>query len=233
MLLSALWLIPARADTQKAFYPNMAPIERYLMADRAAEIALARSAAPASVSDKADVLVFGAHGYETAVHGSNGFVCLVQRPWADDFDSPEFWNSRRLMPECWNAAGAGSLLPHYFKRTQWVLQGVSRDEMAARTKAAWASHEFGPPAPGSMVYMMSKDQYIISTQGHWYPHVMFFASPTDGAPWGANSHGSPIYAQTSSAEPVTTYFIVVPKWSDGTLGPYNPATAGDSQGHDH
>jgi hypothetical protein len=233
LLLSALWLIPAKADAPKGFSPNMAPVEQYLMADRAAEIALARSAAPASVSDKADVLVLGRHGYETAVHGSNGFVCLVQRSWADDFDTPEFWNPKRHMPECWNAASAGSLLPSYLKRTQWVLAGVARDELAARTKAAWASHEFGAPAPGSMVYMMSKDQYIISTQGHWYPHVMFFVSPTDGAPWGANSQGSPIYSQTSTADPVTTYFIVVPKWSDGTLGPYNPVAAGDSHGHDH
>jgi hypothetical protein len=233
LLLSALWVNPAKADAPKPLYPNMAPVEQYLMADRAAEIALARSAAPASISDKADVLVLGPHGYETAVHGGNGFVCLVQRPWADDFDSPDFWNPKRHMPECWNAAAAGSLLPSYLKRTEWVLAGVSRNEMAARTKAAWASHEFRPPTLGSMVYMMSKEQYIIPSQGSWYPHVMFFVPVTDGSPWGANSHGSPIYAQTSTAEPVTTYFIVVPRWSDGTLGPYVPAAGGGSQGHDH
>lgn len=233
MLLSALWVLPANAETPKAPFPNMAPVEQYRMADQAAEIALARSAAPASVSDAAEVLVLGVHGYQTAAHGSNGFVCLLVRPWASDFDAPEFWNPRIRTPQCWNAAAAGSLLPAYLKRTEWVLEGVSRDEMATRTKAAWASHEFNPPAPGSMVYMMSKEQYIVSTQGRWYPHVMFFVSPTDGSPWGANSAGSPVFAQTSNVEPVTTYFIVVPRWSDGTLGPYSPTLAGNSQNHHH
>jgi hypothetical protein len=233
LLLSALWVIPARADTPKALSPKIGPVEQYLMPDRAAEIALARSAAPALISDKADVLVLGAHGYETAVHGSNGFVCLVGKPWGMDFDHPEFWNPKIRTPVCLNAAAAGSFLPDYLKRTQWVLAGVSRDEMAARTRAAWASHEFGPPALGSMAYMMSKEQYIIPEQKNWYPHVMFFVPATDGSPWGANSLGSPIFAQTSNVEPVTTYFIVVPKWSDGTLGPYIPAAAGDSQGHAH
>src|ERR1700719_1293150 len=34
----------------KAPYPNMAPVDQYLMEDREAEIALARSAAPESIS---------------------------------------------------------------------------------------------------------------------------------------------------------------------------------------
>src|SRR5262245_24741975 len=61
-------------------YPNMAPIEQYLM-DRTAEIALARSAAPESISRDAEVLVLGRHGFETAVKGKNGFVCIVERSW--------------------------------------------------------------------------------------------------------------------------------------------------------
>ncbi len=63
----------------------MAPVEQYLVADRNAEIALARSAGPAAVSDKAEILVLGAHGYETAVQGSNGFVCFQERSWAKRF----------------------------------------------------------------------------------------------------------------------------------------------------
>src|SRR5215471_7869267 len=158
------WSAPAQSQAPKNPYPTMAPIEQYMSASRDAEIALARSAGPAAVSDKADILVLGAHGYETAVKGSNGFVCYVERSWAKDFDQPEFWNPNIRTPQCWNAAAAKSLLPDYLKRTQWVLAGVSREEMLARTKAALASHEIGSPAPGSMAYMMSKDQYINDPQ---------------------------------------------------------------------
>lgn len=55
----------------------MAPLEQYLIQDRKAEIALAQSAAPESISRDAEVLVLGRHGYETAVKGKNGFVCIV------------------------------------------------------------------------------------------------------------------------------------------------------------
>ncbi len=215
---------PKRTDAGKGPYPSMAPVEEYLVASQAAEIVLARSAAPAAVSDKAKILVLGAHGYETAVQGSNGFVCFVGRSWAQDFDAPEFWNPKIRTPQCWNAAAVSSELPDYLERTQWVLAGVSKEEMLARTKAAWAAHEFGAPAPQSMVYMMSKDQYIKDSQPgaepRWYPHVMFYVPATDDAKWGANVRRAPIFSTTSDAEPITTFFVVVPKWSDGSLGPY-------------
>src|ERR1700745_3075091 len=84
----------AQAQGPKAPYPIMASLDQYLITDRNAEIALARSAAPASISNDARVLVLGRHGYETAVEGKNGFVCLVERSWMSHFDSPEFWNPK-------------------------------------------------------------------------------------------------------------------------------------------
>lgn len=218
--IPAAWPVPAQAD-----YARMAPLARYLAANRASEIALARSAAPSSITAHATVLTLGNKGYETAVKGSNGFVCFVQRSWANDFDNAEFWNPRIRTPQCWNAAAASSVLPDYLARTKWVLAGLSKEEMVARTKAEFANHEIGPPAPGSMAYMLSKEQYIkdptpASGPARWYPHVMFFVAPTDGAPWGANVPGGPLFSATSDVEPITTYFLVVPRWSDGTLGPY-------------
>ncbi len=226
LLLPLAWPNPMAAHGASR-YASMAPVQQYLSADQAAEIALARSAAPRSIADNATVMTLGKEKYQTAVRGTNGFVCFVERSWAKDFDQPDFWNPRLRMPQCWNAAAARSLLPEYLERTQWVLAGVSKDEMIARTRAAWASHEFGPPAPGSMAYMMSKDQMISDptppAPDHWYPHVMFFvpavAGP-EGAAWGANLSGTPIFSATSDVEPVTTYFVVAPKWSDGTVGPY-------------
>ena len=63
-VLSAAWQIQAQDAKQP--YPRMAPIEQYQM-DRNAEIAMARSAAPASISKDAQVLVMGQKNYETAV----------------------------------------------------------------------------------------------------------------------------------------------------------------------
>jgi len=229
LIVSLAVISPLLADAGKDPYPKMAPIEQYLPASQAAEIALARGAGPAAVSDKAEILVLGAHGYDTAVKGSNGFVCFVERSWANDFDAPEFWNPKIHTPQCWNAAAVSSVLPDYLKRTQWVLAGVSKEEMLARTKAALAAHEIGSPAPGSMAYMLSKDQYIKDPQpgveARWYPHVMFFVPTTEDSSWGANVRGGPIFSTTSDVEPITTFFVVAPKWSDGSVGPYVTTTA--------
>ena len=223
MPILTLALSLMRADAGRSPHPHMAPLGEYLPATRAAEVALARSAAPAAVSDSAEILVFGATGYQTAVRGSNGFVCFVGRSWAQDFDAPEFWNPKIRTPQCWNAAAVSSELPDYLERTKWVLAGVSPKEMLSRTKAAWAAHEFGAPAAQSMVYMMSKQQYIKDPQPgeepRWHPHVMFYVPATRGAKWGANVRGGPIYSTTSDAEPITTFFVVVPRWSDGRVGP--------------
>lgn len=207
-LLAAATLSCASA----AVYPTMAPIARYDIADRAAEIALARSAAPASISGGAQILVLGKHGYETAVKGSNGFVCLVERSWDMNFNNPEFWNPRVRSPQCLNAAGASSVLPEYLERTRWVLAGESIALMRARARA----QKRRMPAPGSVCYMMSRQGYINDTAaGPWYSHVMFFGlgKPAD---WGANMPDSPMAADAAAYKPVTIFMVVVQKWSDGT-----------------
>src|SRR5262249_6255961 len=96
-LLSTVFVLagidPAHAqDTKPARYPAMAPVADYRIGDVQTEIALARSAAPPSISADADVLVLGDRGYRTAAKGKNGFVCFVERSWAAGFDDAEFWN---------------------------------------------------------------------------------------------------------------------------------------------
>jgi hypothetical protein len=186
------------------------------MAPLSEEVALARSAAPASVSDNAEVLVLGEHRYEVAEKGSNGFVCIVERGWANDFDSGEFWNPKTRSPNCYNQAAARSVLPTYLKRTEWVLAGASKDDVIARTKAALASNEIGPPQIGSMCFMMSKRQQLNDEAGHWHPHLMFFLPRTKPADWGANLPGSPLFAADGVLVPVTIFMSPVRKWSDGT-----------------
>jgi hypothetical protein len=206
----------AQAQTAKAAYPGMAPIAEYQVASQAAEIALARSAAPPAISADAEVLTLGAHGYDTAVKGKNGFVCIVQRAWADGFEDPEFWNPKPRDPLCFNAAAARSVLPTYLKRTQWVLAGVSKAEIVKRTRAAIADKTIPQPEPGAMTYMMSKDGYLNDAAGHWHPHVMFYLPVTEAAAWGANVKGGPVMGGGAGDEPGTVFFVLVPTWSDGT-----------------
>ncbi|GIL39645.1 hypothetical protein [Roseiterribacter gracilis] len=210
----------AQAQTAKAPYPTMAPIEAYRMKSRTDEIALARSAAPAAIAKDAEILVLGSKGYESAAKGTNGFTCIVIRAWANKFDHADFWNPKIRAPHCFNPAGARSVLPTYLKRTEWVLAGVAKDEMESRTKQAVAAKEITPPEIGSMCYMLSKGGYLgDDVGGAWRPHLMFYLPPTEPATWGANLPDVQVFADTGGVEPVTVFFAPVRDWSDGTPGP--------------
>ena len=199
-------------------YPAMADIRQYHMS-KADEIALAKSAAPASIADHAEVLVLGDHGYETAVKGTNGFVCFVGRSWDVGFVNPQFWNPKIRAPECMNAASARSVLPRYLTRTEWVLAGVAKAEMQRRETAARAAGKLKAPEAAAVCYMMSKGGYLSDSVGHWHPHVMFYAPKGDVTPWGANLPSSPVKADDESYDDANIFMVVVPSWSDGTPGP--------------
>jgi hypothetical protein len=211
----------AQAGAASPGYPAMAPIGEYRMASPADEIALARSAAPPSVSADAEVMVLGDHAYETAAPGKNGFVCLIQRAWASGLDDAEFWNPRERTPICFNPAAVRSVLPAYLERTRWVLAGATREDILARTRAAVAAGRYVAPEIGAMSYMLSRLGYLSDDAGGpWHPHLMFFLPSAAAAPtaWGANLPGSPVLGASGSIlEPVTVFFIPVRKWSDGTL----------------
>jgi hypothetical protein len=211
---AAAW---ASATCAAVAYPGMAPISQYQVATPAEEVALARSAAPASISDHARILVLGKRGYEAAETGANGFVCLVVRSWDMGFDNPEFWNPRIRSPECFNAAGARSVLAHYLERTRWVLAGHSIARMRAQTTAARAAGKGMKPEAGSMCFMMSRKGYLNdSVAGPWHPHVMTFALGEKPADWGAGLGGSWVEADDTNYNPVTIFMVMVPAWSDGT-----------------
>lgn len=208
-------------------YPAMAPVERYRIADPKDEIALARTAAPASISGDAEVLVLGAQGYETAVKGTNGFVCFVERSWAANFDDTDFWNPKLRAPNCFNAAAVRSVLPRYLERTRWVLSGVGKPQLIERTKAALTGHPLTAPEAGSLSFMLSKQGYLgDQVGGPWLPHVMFFVPHGQAASWGAGLHASPIFGGDSSEIDVNTLFIPVAHWSDGS-----PAAAPSTEHH--
>ena len=216
VLATAYLAMPQQAMPQDATtaYAKMAPIEQYLM-DRTAEIALARSAAPESISDDAGVLVLGHHGFETAVQGKNGFVCIVGRGWTSAPDA-DFWNPKVRVPMCVNAAAARSYLLRITRITDLALAGRTLSQVNEAMAAAVANKELPPMEPGAMCYMMGKQGYGGDSAPHWPSHLMFFYSQTDPAIWGANLPGSPVLAVEDPQEQLTQFVIPVQRWSDGT-----------------
>lgn len=221
MTQAAAGSVPAtQPATPAASYPTMAALDQYLAASPAEEIAFARTAAPPSISADADVLVLGRRGYEATVKGKNGFVCFVERSWAAGLDDPEFWNPRIRSPNCFNAPAARTELQQYLKRTEWVLAGQTRQQIAEKTRAAVADQSFKNPEPGSLSFMLSKTGYINDqTGGPWLPHVMFFLPHGQTAAWGAGLEGSPILGQDGGEIESTVLFVPVRRWSDGTAAP--------------
>jgi len=205
----------AMAQDATTPYPKMAPIDQYLMADQSAEIALARSAAPESISRDAEVRVLRRHGFETAVEGKNGFVCIVERSWTAAADA-DFWNPKVRVPMCLNAAAARSYLLWDLKATDLILAGRTKAQMEEAIVAAADKKELPAMEAGAMCYMMSKQGYGGDSAPHWPSHLMFFYSQTDPATWGANLPGSPVMGMTDPRLHVTSFVVAVERWSDGT-----------------
>lgn len=213
VMLTTAW--QAQAQDSKPSYPTMAPLDQYLM-EQDTEVALARSAAPPSIADDAKVMVFGKHGYEIAVEGKNGFVCMVQRSWTAPSDDPEFWNPKLRAPICFSPAGARSYLPLIIKRTDLVLAGRPKSQIFEAISSAIDKKELPNLEPGAMAYMLSKDQYLGDGAKHWHPHLMFFFPSMDPASSGAGLPGSPLLGQKDEDDRLTVFFVPVRMWSDGT-----------------
>ncbi len=219
LIASAFLLcLNGHAQAPKDRYPAMAPLGQYLMPE-SAEIALARSAAPASISGNAEVMVLRKDGYATAVKGKSGFVCIVERAWGKATDDSEFWNQKMRAPHCFNPQAARTFLPIYLMKTRLVLAGKSRAEISKATASALDRKELPPLEPGAMAYMMSKQQYLGDGDSSWHPHVMFFAAGDATKSWGADLPDSPVMAANDPEERVTILFVLADKWSDGTMAP--------------
>lgn len=206
---------------QAAPYAAMAPVDQY-MTPRAEEIALAKSAAPASISGKATIMVLTPQGYVTAVKGSNGFVCAVERSWMSNYDFPQFWNPHMRGPLCYNPAAVRTILPYTIKRTELVLAGKSKEEMSAAIKDGIDKHQLPPLEAGAMTYMMSKQQYLNDGAHNWMPHLMFYFPRGDGSNWGAGLAGAPTMLNPQfqeSPEAISVIMLPVSHWSDGTPAP--------------
>lgn len=193
----------------------------YLIADRGAEVALARTAAPKGISDSASVLVLTRTGYVEAAHGTNGYTCLVQHSFDGPLNDPDFWDPATRAPECFNPPASRTVLPIMKKRAEWIMTGVSNKEISSRTRAAYASHQMVSPEAGSMVFMLSPQQHLTNgSNPHWMPHVMFFFDKSvSGTTMGVDTVANTLI-DGSAGDPDAPFllvFIPVRRWSDGTL----------------
>lgn len=209
----------ARAQAEKTLYPVMVPLDQYLIPDQNAEIALARTAAPASISGEAEVMVLEREGYKTAVKGTNGFLCMVVRSWGAATDDPDFWNPKVRSPICFNPPAARTYVPIFLMKTRLVLAGKSKAEIVAATAAVLDKKELPALEQGAMCYMLSKQQYLSDQDKTWHPHLMFFVPGEASKSWGANLPGSPVMAADDPEERATIFLVWVGQWSDGTPAP--------------
>ncbi|MBV8892585.1 MAG: hypothetical protein JO266_11555 [Acidobacteria bacterium] len=230
VVLGAAYLTTAHqamAQGTTAPYPKMAPIDQYLM-EKNAEIQLARSAAPDSISRDATVLILGRQGYETAVQGKNGFVCMVGRAWGAAFDWDEFWNPKVKAADCLNPQAARSILPSAYLRARMVMTGHSKAEIVSAVKAAYGNKQLPELESGAMDYMMSKSSFLTDRGTHNMPHVMFYTLVNDGKDWGSGAEGAPVLSapywffspqepsEMKGLPPILLFLVAVPNWSDGT-----------------
>jgi hypothetical protein len=196
--------------------------------EKDAEIQLARSAAPDSISRDATILVLGRQGYETAVEGKNGFVCIVARGWAGMFDWPEFWNPKVRAADCLNPQAARSIIPVISLRARMVMAGHSKPEIVSALEAAYEKKQLPTLENGAMDYMMSKSSYLTDQDGHNMPHLMFDTPLENAQDWGSGAAGSPVMSapywfispkdepQAKGLPPILVFLVPVASWSDGT-----------------
>src|SRR6266436_4814387 len=118
VFLSLMSFGVARTVAQDTKYP---PVSEYLM-PQDAEIALAKSAAPANISGRATIKVLTASGYQVAHEGDSGFVCIVMRAWsAPTYTPAQFRNlgydATVRAPICFKPAASRTVMPYYELRT--------------------------------------------------------------------------------------------------------------------
>lgn len=134
---------------------------------REQEVALARSAAPASISANARVLVFSDSGFVVADSGSNGVTCIVDRSWANSVE-----------PQCFDSEASMSILPIEMERTRLLHRGLGEAEVERAIGEGLVSGHFRLPRRPALSYMMSDGQQLIGDDGipagHWRPHVMVY-----------------------------------------------------------
>jgi hypothetical protein len=205
------------------------PLSEYLM-PQDEEIGLAKSAAPANISDHATIEVLTESGYQVVSEGDNGFVCAVMRGWAAPTYTPAqfrdlVYDPAVRAPICFDPNAARTVLPYYEIRSKLGMEGKSPDDIAVGVEAAYASGMLPQRFGVSFAYMWSADQYLFKEAGAWHPHMMIFAPYYENEMVGGNEFGSHLPQVTDDAG---TPFTVVVIPVDDDLAIHAAFTGGQS-----
>jgi hypothetical protein len=193
----------------QAKYP---PLSDYMM-PREAEIALARSAAPANISSRATIKLLTTAGYQVAREGDNGFVCLVMRGWSAPTFTPAslrdlVYDPAVRAPICFDPSAARMVLPFYELKHKLGMEGQSPDRIADGIQSAYARGQLPKRDTVSFAYMWSANQHL-GPVGHWHPHMMIFAPYYDNAMLGGNDVGVTPIVSDDAGTPFTVVVIPV------------------------
>jgi hypothetical protein len=204
ILIMAILARPVAAQ-----YPALT---EYLL-PRDGEMALAKSAAPANISDRATIKVLTKSGYEVAHKGNNGFVCMVMRGWAaPTYTPPQFRNlvydASVRAPICFDPVASRTVMPYYELRSKLGMEGKTPDQIAEGVQAAYVKGQLPKRDAVSFAYMWSADMELGPGVGHWHPHMMIFAPYYENAMLGGNEFGKALPQVSDDAGTPFTVIVI-------------------------
>jgi hypothetical protein len=172
--------------------------------ERAVEVELARSAAPASISAGARILVFNGREFVVAEPGSNGVTCVVNRSWPES-----------LEPHCYDAEAAATVMPMELLRNELRHNGVSEKEVDRQIADGLASGKYRLPKRPAVTYMMSAAQVLYDDDGKrvgaWRPHLMIYYPYMSNADVGmASTPDMRVGMISESGTPFSTLLLIMP-----------------------
>jgi len=206
LALAAQMVLSAPAEAQSMQTPSSEPPAM----DEQREVALALSACPPSVANKAAVYVLDKAGYVKVRDSENGFTAIVQHSLP---------NSQE--PRCMDAEGTRTHLPRLLKVAELRAQGRSPEEIKRFVADAFAKGIFQAPTRPGVDYMLSTENLVTVDEAKgivapFPPHVMFYGPYLTNADLG--SDGSPGGPAFVAAEGTPHALIIVPVGVHAGLG---------------
>jgi hypothetical protein len=211
LLLILILSAPAVAQEQTSTRAGRRPL-----LPRDQEVALARSAAPPSISTHARVFVLTDTGFVLAEPGPPGgdsqVACVVGRSWRHS-----------LEPHCFDAEGAATVLPLELRRTTMRHLGHSEEEIEGELAAGLASGRFRLPSRPAMTYMMSEAQILYNDDGRrvgaWRPHLMiYYPYLTDASVGLPSTPEMQVGMVTQPGTPGSSLMILLPQFVKAAAG---------------
>ena len=174
-----LLLLAASPGTARDFSSYMMP--------KSEELKLAATAAPSTVTRNASYYVLTDRGFQLEVRGDNGWHCFVERAFFLRTSNGEDYDTSVRAPHCINTEGAATRMQDVFLQARLALEGLDQQAIQAAVNAAYESGSLRPPTGLAMTYMMSPQQWLGESAGHWYPHLMFWIPYLENSEVGGNA----------------------------------------------